>query len=230
MNERSKRPSTAFTVGTRIGASLLGVVLLAGLALAAGPSNPEKLSRQIGIMERTIDKILVDSPNFLVTSGRNACGFYFDGLGVVFTFNTRLVDEWSSFGDFFDPGSDVTVTRDKDGQRQIIIRRNHGKHSKIGHLLGFSGNDRDEVRDTIELYESGKEELVEALLDEGETLSAMPSGQYVILCARLDDNDLRREKKISRLMVKAKIDDLKAYADDKLSESEMKSRIVTEES
>lgn len=206
------------------------LVGLCGVAFASGPASPEKLARQIGTMERTIDRALVDSPNFLVTSGRNACGFYLADLGAVFTFNAQLTDDWS-WGNgnwFFGPGSHISV-RDDDGERQIIIRKNHGRSWSIKKLVGDEDDDdEDVIFDTVKLYERGKEELIELLMDEGENLS-VPSGEYVMIAARMNDDDLKHEKKISRLTLKAKIDDLKAYGDDKLSETEMKSRIVIEE-
>ena len=93
-----------------------------------------------------------------------------------------------------------------------------------------TGKDDGEIHDTVELYEAGKAELIDWLLDEGTTLGALGDGQYVTICARMNDEDLKHEKKIERLTLRAKIDDLKAYADDKLSETEMKARIVIEES
>ena len=208
--------------------SLLAVVLIAGSATASGPSNPEKLGRQIGHLERALDEALVDSPNLLVTSGRNASGFYVPDFGVVFTFNARLVDELYQVHDLsFGPGADLKITKDDNGDRQIIIRK--GKHWDLGHALHIKG-DGDELHDTVELYDSGKEELIDLLMDEGGNLGTVPDGQSVMICARMDDDDLRREKKIQRLTIKAKIDDLKAYADDKLTKEEMKARIVIEES
>jgi hypothetical protein len=209
---------------------VLLTILCGGIALASGPASPEKLGRQIGMMERTIDRFLVDSPNFLVTSGKNACGFYFADYGVVFTFNAQINDNWNWGGDwFFGPGSHITVTTE-DGERQIIIKKNGGKHWDIKRLVGDDEDEDEDVTiDTVKLYERGKEELVEMLLDEGENLGAIPGGQYVMIAARMNDDDLKHEKKITRLTLKAKIDDLKAYGDDKLSETEMKSRIVIEE-
>jgi hypothetical protein len=209
--------------------AFLVAILGPGTALASGPANPEKLTRQIGSMEKALDRVLVDSPNFLVTSGDNTAGFYIPDFGVVLTFNAQIVDEWYNMHGFsLGPYSDIRITKDDDGERQIIIRKN--KHLSVGRALGFGGKDADEVRDTVELYNMGKDELIDLLLDEGETLGALPDGQYVMICARMNDDDLRHEKKIQRLTLKAKIDDLKAYADDKLSESEMKARIVIEES
>ncbi len=211
-----------------IAVSFLAVVMVTGIAIASGPTNPEKLNRQMGHLERALDEALVDSPNFLVTSGRNASGFYVSDFGVVFTFNARLVDEWYQLHDLsFGPGSDLKITKDDNGDRQIIIRKD--KRWNLERALGLKG-DGDEVHDLVELYNSGKEEMIDLLMDEGGALGTVPDGQSVMICARLDDDELRREKKIQRLTIKAKIDDLKAYADDKLSKEEMKARIVIEES
>jgi hypothetical protein len=229
MHKASDRLTIHHAITRGICAACLVTTLGAGLAIASGPANPEKLDRQIGNMERALDSALVDSPNFLVTSGRNASGFLIPDFGVVFMFHAQLVDEWQLLHGFsFGPGSDISITRDDDGERQIIIRKN--KHWDVGRALGFHGKDDGEIHDTVALYEAGKAELIDWLLDEGTTLSALGDGQYVTICARMNDEDLKHEKKIERLTLRAKIDDLKAYADDKLSEAEMKARIVVEES
>lgn len=214
--------------GQLIVLSFLAVVLITGIAIASDPANPEKLDRQIGHLERALDDALVDSPNFLVTSGRNASGFYVPDLGVMFTFNARLVGEfYHQSGFWIGPDADVKISKDEDGDRQIIIRKN--KHWDLGRAFGIKDDDK-EAHDTVEIYNSGKEELIDLLMDEGASLGTVPDGQFVMICARMNDGDLRREKKIQRLTLKAKIDDLRAYADDKLSEGEMKARIVIVES
>jgi len=56
----------------RVAAVILGVAMLASAGAPPLPhptSAPEKLVRQIDVMSRIVDKVLLDSPNFLVHSG-----------------------------------------------------------------------------------------------------------------------------------------------------------------
>lgn len=194
-----------------------------GSASAASPA--EKLDRQIGIMERVIDKALIDSPYFLVSRGDNTRGLHLSGYGAIFTFDASLVHR-SEFGDLvIRPGSDLIVR--KDGDDGFVIRKRG-----IRDWLGREGREQEkENRKNVgELYSKGKDELMTMLLDYGEALSGLSSGEFVTVVARLSDEYLKEEKSVKRLVLRARIDDLKAYDEGRLGESEAKSRIQIEES
>jgi hypothetical protein len=99
-------------------------------------------------------------------------------------------------------------------------------------LLGVNvGSHRhhDADDDPLELYQEGKAELVEMLLDQAGTLSSLPAGQWIVVSGYVDDETLRDEKKITRLVLRVRTDDLKAYADRKLSDEEATAKIQVEE-
>jgi hypothetical protein len=206
------------------------LVLVTALACAFAPSSratgPDRLSRQIGVMEQILEKVLIDSPNFLVRTDNNVRGTYLPDYGAVFSFGASLTtgsDFWGSHITF-GPG---TVIINKDGHdRRIVHRKGLGDW-----LVGSRDKDEKEHCETAtELYEKGKGELIQMLLDYAETLSALPNGQWVVVAAAMDDTDLAHEKKISRLTLRAGIDDLRAYAAGRLNDDGMKSRIRVDES
>lgn len=221
MKNRSQR----FIPAARAAAVILGVALLAGAggaSLASPPSAPEKLARQIDVMSRIVDKVLLDSPNFLVHTGDNVTGFYLPDYGAVFAFDASLTDEYFD-GRVFSWWPGGVEFRKEDGDKQIIIKRKHSSHDKN------DNDDEAQAKDPAKLYDLGKEELVQMLLDYSETLSALPSGQSVVVVANVKNDKLWKGRKGPQLEIRVSGDDLKAFANDRLSESDLKSRMRIEE-
>ncbi len=79
------------------------------------------------------------------------------------------------------------------------------------------------------LYSRGKAEIVETLLDFGDALTVLKDDEWVTIEVYLDDADYFYEKELRRLTVKAKMADLRAYADESLSEKEAVKRVQVEE-
>ena len=248
--------------GCRTAAILLGLTLAAGAfagAAIAGDSSgdkvPAKMVRQIGVMEKILDKVMLDSPNFLVRVGDNTRGLYIPEFGIVFTCDASLTSGnmpdlsriMSGLKDRFDIRTDkegnetITIKKlDKERQKAERLKKKHGSSDEdttgavppvppsppMPPVPDFAS---ESAKESAQLYAAGKEELIQAMLDYGETLSALHAGQYVLIAAFMRDNDYFKENKISRLVLKAKIDDLRALGDGKLSDKDAKSRISIEE-
>jgi hypothetical protein len=170
--------------------------------------------------------MMLDSPNFLVQRGRNAHGVYLPDYGLILTFNAAINAD-DSYVEILGDGDDSHVVI-RSGDRW----HHHGNQTVL-RLLGLNvGSHRHhgDADDPLELYQEGKAELVEMLLDQAGALSALPAGQWVVVSGSVDDETLRAEKKITRLVLRVRTDDLKAYADRKLSDEEATARIQVEES
>jgi predicted GNAT family N-acyltransferase len=89
------------------------------------------------------------------------------------------------------------------------------------------GDEKDAPQDAQQTYEKGRQELIDALADYGETLTALRDDQWVAIAAFLKDNDYFRDRSISRLVIKARMRDLRAS--DQLSREALLARIVVEE-
>ena len=216
---------------------LLGIFTLVGLtfgqACAGESSVSDKMVRQIGVMEKIIDKVLIDSPNFLVSGGDNARGLYIDEFGAVFTFEASLVNKMFNFKGLFEGLSDrVEVTTNEDGDKVVIIRKDdkeeeEGKKDKedqAGRIIL-----KEEGREDAEVYEDGKKEMIQAILDYGETMSSLRNDQWLLIAAHLKGADYFKEMEISRLTLKAKMQDLRDFSTGKISEATAESRVVVEE-
>jgi hypothetical protein len=226
----------AMTQGVRIGRTVTCVAALvalaAGQAAAVEPPPTRKMTRQIEVMERILDQVLLDSPNFLIRSTPVARGTYIPGIGVLFTFDASLVEhDWGgiefknwNFGKGF-------RVEEQDGKRIIIIDEDPDPDEReLDDEIEDSLQDwRDKRRERTErVYVRGKTEMVDVLLDYGDTVT-LDSGQWVVIMGFLTDEDFIDRNRFSRLILKAKAGDLDAYASGKISEEEMVKRIVEEE-
>jgi hypothetical protein len=204
----------------------LAVVLAAAPARASDSPEAARIQKRISAAEKTLDHVLLDSPNFLVQRGRNAHGLYVPDFGAILTFNAQVNADDSIvevFGD--DEHSRVIVRHDRG-------HRHHGPPA-VMRVFGISvnrGDHGDEGDDPVSLYQEGKAELVEMILDQAGTLGALPAGQWIVVSGCIDDDTLRDEKQISRLVLRVRTDDLRAYADGKLDDAAAAQKILIEES
>jgi len=207
----------------------LGIAFFIGLPFsqpwAADPTS-KKTMRQIGVMESIIDKVLIDSPFFLVSGGDNARGLYIDGFGAIFTFDASLVTKrWMFLSDgIFSLDKDFKIETDEDGDRVIVIRSKSDK-DKLKEDL----EQKDEEWEPEEVFEKGKQELLQTILDYGESLSALKNEEHIVVAAFLRGSDYFKERQISRLILKAKVKDLRDFSAERINESTAKSRIEIEE-
>jgi hypothetical protein len=233
---------------------------------AAGSTPPDRLHRQVGVMEGIIDKVLLDSPNFVVSGRDDTRGVVLPDYGVVFSFNASVNnrDIFQLPGNLsldlpFDlsTGNDGSVTilrkgwkrgddsADGDSEKVAELERktkaleDESKKSeqKLSRL-------RDKLKDrektftewneqrsakAEELYAAGKQELLQTLLDYGETLAGLKDGEWIVLAGFFNRGGILEDKKVSRLILRVKVDDLRAFAAGRLGETEARDRIIVEE-
>jgi hypothetical protein len=210
-------------LGTRLilGAAVCGVGLALGPAALAAPgsdSQTRRLDKQISLFEFILDDMLVESPNLLVHSREAATGIHLEGKGAMFTFKVGLnTFNWDSDDDhwwkrIWSSGSEVIILTD-DGDRVEDIEKW-----------------RDEQLPKQEkLYQAGKEEIQETILNFAEVLTALEDDEWVVIKARLRGTDYFREQDIRKLEIKVQMKDIRAFAAGRLDEAEaMRKFQVTE--
>ena len=217
--------------------TLLAVVLISSTT-ADAQDVPKKLKRQMHIVESLLSEVLIDSPYWLVNSGGHVNGFYQDEYGAIFTLEVSLVGGDSNFffGDKFSLGS---VRVESHGNRVVVY--NDDEDDDIYWEDEDDDDDDDDeddalskkyrsrrLRSSARRYEKGKAELRETLIDYGESLAGLKENQWVTIAACLSDHRYFRDNKISRLILKAKVKDLRAHGDGNITFDEMNSRIVEE--
>lgn len=206
--------------------AVLAIGLIAGGARASDLPGSDRINHQVRSIEKALDHLMLDSPNFLVQRGHNAHGDYLPDYGLILTFNAAINADNGYVEIFGDDDDSHVLIRSGD-------RWHHHENRTVLRMLGVNvGSHRhhDAADDPLELYQEGKAELVEMLLDQAGALSALPAGQWVVVSGSVNDEMLREEKKITRLVLRIRTDDLKAYADRKLSDEEAAGKIQVEES
>jgi hypothetical protein len=190
--------------------SVTGIALTGTIADAQEPSGNRKQNREIRMMERALDAMLIDSPNYLVRGYDNSRGIYIPGTGAIFTFDASLVASgWNYNADHRKWYDWSDEDDDDDESRRGTRSRRLSRQEKQ--------------------YTRGVEELQELLLDHGDLLTTLKPGETVQLIAFFDDVDYLWDKDIDHLVVKARVEDLRSYADKKMNEDQAKAKITTSE-
>ncbi|MFN0152167.1 MAG: hypothetical protein ACKVU1_15805 [bacterium] len=217
--------------------AFLALIIFAVLFAAPVPASADKTSaskkllREIDIMERTLDDVLVDSPYILVSSHEVTKGVYVPEYGVIFTFDMNLVasrhDEWRWFG------SNIDIDEHDD---RIVIRR-HGRWDDDDDDADKGKNKKDKKSwwerreaDSKKCYERGKTEIIDAVLDYGDMMTALSDDHWVLIAAALDRNEYFSDLGLSQYIVKARMGDLRAHTAGTLSRDAVIARLVIEES
>jgi hypothetical protein len=231
------------TLASRLGLALALIVtvgwILADPACAGAQGVSDRLKRQINVMEKIIDEILVDSPNLLVGSSSPSNGFYLDEFGAVFSFEASLV---SSPFRLFDKDFDFLDIRVESGDNKVIIWRDANadededdEDDDEGEIDIEKWKEKEEARKIKraekekELYAAGKEELIVALADYGETLSGLGDNEWIAIAVFLGKNHIFKKESISRLVIRAQMSDLRAEASGRLTRDALLNRMVVDE-
>ena len=214
--------------------ALLAIGIFVALFAAPAPAGADRstaskrLLREIDIMERTLDDVLVDSPYILVSSSSGVTkGVYVPEYGVIFTFDMNLVaSRYDVFGWRGWNGADV-VDIDEDGDK-IVIHRRHG----------WDDDDDDEdkkakdTKDTADkkCYERGKIEIIETLVDYGDMLTSLGDDQWILIAADLNGNEYFTDEGLSQYIVKAQMRDIRAYSQGTITRDALLAKVTREES
>jgi hypothetical protein len=211
--------------------TLAGAALLAMAGDATADPTSRKLERQLGLFERVLDDMLVDSPNWLVQSHRETRGVYVDGHGVIFTFDASLTGSGWSFGHgdkWWNWWRD-----DDDGRRVIVIDDDWEDEDEDERADRRSERsewyERDMARQERR-YTRGKSEVVETIVDFADLLTEVPDAEYLEIEAFLDDAPYFYDKDMRRLSVRVKMSDVRAFAAGSIDEKALVERILTKES
>jgi hypothetical protein len=216
---------------------LTGIFLLVSVGHASAGNRGDKLDRQIRTAERSLDEMLLDSSNWLFPGTGDARGTHLEGAGVVFTFSASLTGGSTLRGLSFLGNS---ISFGGHHPARILVRKLHRggededvevtvKKDSLDEDEDFTAQEKYDAKRLEKKYDRAKDELMDTFMDFGDILQALPRGEVVVLEGRLHDVELPGGKEISKITLKAKIDDLRAYADGSLKENDLRSRISVEE-
>ncbi len=217
---------------------LLAALGVWAVAAQADGEVPRRLERKINVMEKVINEVLRESPFWLVGGGGDYTrSIYLEPYGVIFAFDATLVDRgfgglgWSTFDgiEWLENLDDIRI--EQDGDKVIVYRdpdRRRDEDDDEEELSIEELRQRREER-ASERYEEGKEELIDVLMDYGDTLTELQDDHYVTIAVYLDDEDFFEDEDISRLLLSAKIKDLRNLTDGRVSRDELREKITVVE-
>jgi hypothetical protein len=216
-------------LGATFGALALALTL--GAAAPAAADDDRKMDRQIELFERVLDDALVESPNWLVQSQREARGRYRAGQGATFRVDASLVgSNWGGskwFGNWWDDDDRIIIIGDDDWDEDDDADRKSSREKRVEKKKKWL--DRQLKRDE-RLYSRGKVEILETIADYGDVLSGVPAGESLVIEMDLERAELFEEKDLSTLTFSVKMSDVRAYADGQLDEKAFITRIQVSES
>lgn len=226
------------------------------LTIAAPPAHAQssdtrrKVERDISVMERALDEMLIDSPNFFVSGRGNTRGIYIDGLGALFTFEATLVNKDWNF-DFDEKLKGYHYEVEENGDKIIIHKGGKGEDEEDEEPEPDEmdeGEQSDEDRAEAEadararrtmrkkmaqrdekIYARGKQEMIDFMLDFGDAIDGLRDDQSIVFVAYLRDHEYFEKNDISHFMVRAKVSDLRAFASGSLTEQAVVAKIAQEE-
>ncbi len=220
-----------------LGAALL---ILPVMATAQSEAVPKRLDRKINVMEKVINEVLRESPHWLVGGGGDYTrSIYLEEFGVIFSFDASLVDQDMHGVDIDFEGlsflQDLKNIRiEQDGDKVVVFRDSDKDGEQDQDKDEEKGLTIEELREKREKreadrYEQGKNELIETLLDYGDTLTELRNDQFVTIAAFLENIDLLEEDEVTHLIIQAKVSDLRQLGDGAITRDQMLSRIRVKE-
>lgn len=214
------------------------VLLIAWAVKAYAVDQPlsRKMGQQMDVMTQIVDHMLIESPNFFVRRD-DVRGMYIKEFGVILSFGASLVqDDFDVELKQWEKGRGFRVEHLEDGTTLIVPKDEDDNSDRSAWDESDGDSDPDDVRAWRDRrgrgqdrsYKRGKTEFVDLLLDYGDTMTTLESGQWIAIVGQLTGEYFDR-RGFSRLVLKAKIDDLRSHAAGKITEEEMVKRIIVEE-
>jgi len=195
---------------------------------------PAKLKKQITVMEKVIDEVLVDSKNLLVANHEPTRGVYLPEVGVLFTLDAQILSpdrgEW-----WKDWNKKFKVETDKHGNTVVHLNNDDDDDDDSDKADNKKDKEKRELtkkellKDREERYEKGKTEIRDALTEYGYTLTGLRDDQWVAIVAYIDDDDMFGDNEGETVLMRAKMSDLRSHDAGKLSDDAMASRVSIEE-
>jgi hypothetical protein len=250
MKMRRGRSGGRVRIGAAVAAMILGGAFLMPVLAGAQTTRPvqsKKLTRELAIMEKIIDQMLLDSQNFLVYSQPETRGLYLEEFGILFSFQASLVNRSDSgFNlngyEIKDDGDKITVIKPDKNKKKNRGEEEEDEEDEEEDEESAQNETDDETNERLlktwqksqenreaKLYRQGKAEILDLLLDYGDTITSLQDDQWLAIAAYLKGSNYFLTNKISRLVLKARAGDVRAFAAGKLSRQAMLARVVEEE-
>ncbi len=192
-----------------------GAMLLSGLLAAPARADDEmnsRVLRKMAVVEKIFDTMLIDSKFALVSSGVNTVGVYLPGYGALFTLEFSFVEK-----------SHGKILEDLEDMEGLV--------ETWRELFDMSDSERAQANSHRRvLFDQVIDELRQALVDYGGTLSFLKDGEAISIAAFPwgETWEVTPDPVVS-LLLTVKSTDLRQYNQGSLTEPELIKRVVVEE-
>jgi hypothetical protein len=223
MAEETNSGRWKVTLMTAILTALVGLLFV---AMARGEEGPARLDRKVRVMERVLQEVLVQSTHVRTGMG-DTTGIVLDDYGAVFFFHGELGGEIEHAPDMALLLRTIEETEEND-------RPEHGE--AVPETAGKRGKSLAELKKEVEAKRAGelaalRGELVDTLIDYGPTLGELGDDRWVVVAGVLDGgffSDFEGGREV-RLVLKARIRDLRQVAAGALTRQAMAAKVVVTE-
>lgn len=206
-------PTAALIVG------LLGLVAAVATGAETGTS---RLERKVQVLERVFDEVLQQSPNVVVMSPRGvARGVVLEGYGAVFMLSASLPGRF-----LWSPENLPRIAGSAEDHNLFMFRLEADGEQ------GASSPEEESAKAAkkrAERLAALKTELTDAMLDYGPTLTELPDDSWLAVAAFLGGDRLLGAGEGTRLVLRARMRDLRQYTSGALSREAAAKRVMVEQ-
>jgi len=210
---------------------------LVGVWCAPPDGDSERMARKMNVLEKIFDEVLSESPNVYVSGNGATRGLLLDGYGALFTFEGSLTGGglgYFAVGNynraFVSGRSEWTVPSPappprapESGEEDVLVPDSVEEMAE-----SWDVRREERAKEAREHLAGLKNELTEALLDYGATVGELTDDQWVVVAAFLDGSGFDGDGP-ERLVLKARMGDLREYSSGRLTLDQAKSRVSIEE-
>lgn len=213
----------------RITLVALILTLLLGLLIASaarGEEPPGRLDRKVRVMERVLHEVLAQSEHVRVGMG-DTTGVILDEYGAVFMFHGELGGELEHMPDMQHLLQQIQEgeEHEEEAAAELADKARAGRGKGLAELRKEA-----QAKRSAELA-ALREELVDTLIDYGPTLSELGDDRWVVIVGVLDGgifSDFQPDREV-RLVLKAKLRDLRQLAAGTLTRQAMVAKVSVQE-
>jgi len=180
-----------------------GAAVLVGFASGSG-----SMERKIDMMEKIFDTAMIESENALVRQGKVTRGIYLPGRGVFLTLQFTFVDR---------PGRKAADYLDNIDSLKVYWREMIGLNDEEESQAGLRR--RGQLNTIVD-------ELSDVLIEYGGTVTTLDGSEWIEIAAfPWQENWPVSPKPVRALTIRGRFDDLRAFAEGRISDDEIRERI-----
>jgi hypothetical protein len=212
-------------------ALIVAVLGLTAAVAGAADTARSRLDRKVRVMERVLDEVLIQSPNVVVGLGGVTRGLVLEGYGALFTMDVSVgAEELLRVPERVRSRVRISgVPEPPPPPKPEPKPEPRPEHEESELVESWDEWQKQAAKRRQEQYDAFKVELIDALIDYGATLGELKDDRWIAVAAFLDGRQLLGGGDGGRLVVRAKMRDLRQHNAGSLSRDAVIQRVEIEE-